>query len=55
MVPNKSIPVHAMNNAASRYAIALLAFAVALMCGRALGPPLGDYVAYAVGFLALAF
>lgn len=45
----------ATENAPLRYATALFALASALWVGRALNPFLGDYVSYAVVFLALAF
>lgn len=55
MVRNTSLSVLARSNALARHAAALLAFLIALALGRTLVPLLGDFVAYGLGFLALAF
>ena len=55
MAANDSVSVLTRGTALVRYAMALLALLIALALGRILGPLLGDFVAYGLGFLALAF
>jgi len=55
MVRNKSLSVLSRNNVRVRYAAALVALLIALALSRRLVPLLGDFVAYGLGFLALAF
>jgi len=52
---NDSLSLLTRSNALVRYAAALLALLIAFACSRILGPLLGGFVAYGLGFFALAF
>ena len=55
MAANDSLSLLTRSNALVRYAAALLALLIAFACSRILGPLLGGFVAYGLGFFALAF
>ena len=55
MARHTSVSLPVRSNALMRYATALLAFVTALAISRISGPLLGDFVAFGMGFLALAF
>ena len=54
MAKGTSISARMRKHAVTRYMVVLVLTAVALLVGRTLGPLLGDYVAYAAIFVAIA-